>query len=261
MDFEQLKAVFFSFTLLLPRMIAAFAVLPFLGKGVMGGIIIKNGVVISMTLMLYPLIEVETRGIVIEGVDVILIILKEIFIGLVIGFLVTLPFWAVEAAGFFIDNQRGSTMASSLNPLSGSQASPLGILLVQTVTTIFFVTGMFTLFIGGLYSSYVSWPVLSFMPNFSHADAPLFFLNQMDLLLNLTVVLAAPAVIAMFLSEFGLGLISRFSPQLNVFFLSMPIKSAVAIAILILYLSVMISIFGEHMRNISGLFGALGQVI
>ncbi len=43
--------------------------------------------------------------------------------------------WGMEAAGFFIDNQRGSTMASSLNPATGNQTSPVGILLGQAYTT------------------------------------------------------------------------------------------------------------------------------
>ena len=260
MEFELIKSTFFTFTLVLPRMLAAFAVMPFMGKKVMGGTLIRNGVVASVALLAYPIVDGQVSGVELSVTAVILIILKEVFIGVVIGYVVTIPFWAIEAAGFFIDNQRGSTMASSLNPLSGSQASPIGILLVQAITTVFFVTGIFTLFLGALYSSYISWPVSLFMPNWLNASAPLFFLNQLDLLVQLAVIFSAPAIIAMFLSEFGLGLISRFSPQLNVFFLSMPIKSAVAIAVLLLYLSTIIGLFGEHMRAIPELISSLSGV-
>ena len=40
----------------------------------------------------------------------------------------------------------------------------------------------------------------------------------------------------MFLATLGLGLVNRTAPQLNVFFLSMPIKSALGIAMLVIYL-------------------------
>ena len=46
----------------------------------------------------------------------------------------------------------------------------------------------------------------------------------------------APAIIVMFLATIGLGLVNRTAPQLNVFFLSMPVKSALGIAMLVVYL-------------------------
>ena len=260
MEFDLIKSTFFTFTLVLPRMLAAFAVMPFMGKKVMGGALVRNGVVASLGLLAYPIVDGQISNIELSATAVVLIILKEVFIGVVIGYLVTIPFWAIEAAGFFIDNQRGSTMASSLNPLSGSQASPMGILLVQAITTVFFVTGLFTLFLGALYASYVSWPVAEFIPNWLNTNASLFFLNQLDLLVQLAFVYSAPAIIAMFLSEFGLGLISRFSPQLNVFFLAMPIKSAVAIAVLLLYLSSVIGLFGDYMQTMPEIISSLSGV-
>jgi type III secretion protein T len=63
-----------------------------------------------------------------------------------------------------------------------------------------------------------------------HADPSL------DGMLRDTVVISAPVLIVMFLATVGLGLVNRTAPQLNVFFLSMPVKSALGIAMLIVYL-------------------------
>lgn len=63
--------------------------------------------------------------------------------------------------------------------------------------------------------------------------------------------MSAPLVLAMFLSEFGLALISRFAPQLNVFFLAMPIKSAVASVLLIFYLALMMDHYQDLFPNIT----------
>ena len=68
------------------------------------------------------------------------------------------------------------------------------------------------------------------------SDAPIQVLGALDGMLKTTVVISAPVIIIMFLATLGLGLVNRTAPQLNVFFLSMPIKSALGIAMLVIYL-------------------------
>ncbi|NMR95533.1 EscT/YscT/HrcT family type III secretion system export apparatus protein, partial [Vibrio parahaemolyticus] len=60
-----------------------------------------------------------------------------------------------------------------------------------------------------------------------------------------------PLGLAMFLAEFRLALISRFAPQLNVFFLAMPIKSAIASVLLIVYLGIMMDHFEVQFYGIT----------
>ena len=59
------------------------------------------------------------------------------------------------------------------------------------------------------------------------AAGPIFYLEMFDRLMRMVIVLSAPLIVAMFLAEFALALVSRFAPQLQVFFLAMPIKSGV----------------------------------
>jgi type III secretion protein T len=256
MDIEPLQHAFYLFMISSARIAAVFTIMPFLSKQTMGTTMIRNGVVASLALYLYPIVSHEYASFALSTGDTVIILIKEAFIGLLIGFLITLPFWAIESVGFFIDNQRGATMASSLNPLSGSQTSPLGILLTQGLVTLFFISGAFMLFLHALYNSYLLWPIFSFFPTFS-TDAPRFFLSQLDTLMRLTVLLGGPVVLAMFLSEFGLALISRFAPQLNVFILSMPIKSAVAIAIMIVYVPLVLHYFSDYLSDPSALLSSL----
>ncbi len=63
--------------------------------------------------------------------------------------------------------------------------------------------------------------------------------------------MAAPIIISMFLAEFGLALTSRFAPQLNVFSLSMPIKSGIASFLLILYLLTLMEFFSDELIQLS----------
>ena len=168
-----------------------------------------------------------------------LAVVKEAFIGFLIGFFASIPFWVAENVGNFIDNQRGATMGEVYSPLSGAQVSTTGIFFTQIVSTIFFSSGAIFLFLGALYKSYAVWPVfpadaggfIAFAPN-----APVQMLGALDGMLKTTVVISAPVIIVMFLATIGLGLVNRTAPQLNVFFLSMPVKSALGVAMLILYL-------------------------
>jgi type III secretion protein T len=57
----------------------------------------------------------------------------------------------------------------------------------------------------------------------------------------------------MFLAELGLALVSRFAPQLQVFFLAMPIKSALALLVLVLYMSTLFEYAGDTVRGIPGI--------
>ena len=72
--------------------------------------------------------------------------------------------------------------------------------------------------------------------------------------------MSSPVVIAMFLSEFGLGLVNRFAPQLNVYFLSMSLKSGVALFVLIPYIQVLFDIFGDDLIGSAGTLEKLTDV-
>jgi type III secretion protein T len=160
---------------------------------------------------------------------------REALIGFFIGFFAAIPFWVAENVGNLIDNQRGATMGEVYSPLNGSQVSTTGIFFTQIVSTIFFVGGAVFVVLGALYSSYSIWPVFADSLRFA-PDTPVLMTGTVDAMLKTTVVIAAPVVIIMFLATLGLGLVNRTAPQLNVFFLSMPVKSALGVAMLIVYL-------------------------
>jgi type III secretion protein T len=164
-----------------------------------------------------------------------LVAFKEAVIGFLIGFFAAIPFWVAENIGNFIDNQRGATMGEVYSPLNGSQVSTTGIFFTQIVSTVFFVSGAVLLFLSALYKSYTIWPVFAEGISFA-SDAPVQMLGTVDGMLKATVVISAPVIIVMFLATIGLGLVNRTAPQLNVFFLSMPVKSALGIAMLVVYL-------------------------
>ena len=160
---------------------------------------------------------------------------KEALIGFLIGFFAAIPFWIAENVGNFIDNQRGATMGEVYSPLSGAQVSTTGIFFTQIVSTIFFVSGAVLVFLGAIYASWEVLPIFSSKMNFT-SGTPTLMLGSLDSMIQATFIIAAPIIILMFLATIGLGFVNRTAPQLNVFFLSMPIKSALGIAMLVVYL-------------------------
>lgn len=258
---ELIELTMLIFLLSLPRIALAFLFLPFLSRAVMGGIVTRNGVTASLALFLFPIVVDDFPAKEDwETFSITVLLIKEAIIGLMLGLCIAVLFWAIEAVGFFIDNQRGSTMASSMNPMSGEQTSTLGILLSQAMTTVFFVSGLFLVFMASIYTSYQMWPLFSYYPTFGPGLVT-FFLNQMDLFMYLTVVMASPVIIAMFFAEFSLAMVGRFAPQMDVFFLSLPIKSAIAMAMLSIYVAIFITYFSDQFYLIEGVFQRLAQFI
>jgi type III secretion protein T len=100
------------------------------------------------------------------------LLIKEVMLGGAMGFLFGVVFWGAEAAGFFIDNHRGAAIASSINPLTGSETAPLGIFFGQLLTVYFFVSGAFLALIGLVYDSYTIFPVLEFLPTLPPRSFP-----------------------------------------------------------------------------------------
>lgn len=163
---------------------------------------------------------------------------KEAVLGFIMGFMVLWLFWAVQSAGNLIDNQRGAAIASSIDPLQGHESSPLGMLFSQAFITYFFAIGGFLVMLDLLYTSFRAWPITSTIPLVLDAF-PAMMLELVDKGMRLMFILAAPVVAIMFFAEFALALVSRFAPQIQVFILAMPIKSGIAMVILVFYIPLM----------------------
>ncbi len=254
---DDLKEWFYILSMGMPRIVSMFTVLPMLHKRNLGGAMIRNGICMCLVLFMHPMLSETKPDEALSIYDTGGIVIKEAFIGAIMGFVLAIPFWALESAGFFIDNQRGASMASTLNPFSGAETSPLGILFTQAFIALIMTSGLFLLILESLMITYQVWPVFSYFPQINQ-EATDFFLGQFDLIIQLAMWLSAPVIIAMFITEFGIALISRAAPQLNVFILAMPIKSAVAAAILVVYVGTIMELARKHMLSVPQLFESLG---
>ena len=237
------------------RIQAALLIVPLFSRQVVPGLV-RNSLGVGLALPLLPGIEASLGGGLPDVVSMTVTILKEGLIGTLIGYSVAILFWAVEAVGFLIDNQRGASIASTLNPLTGNDSSPLGILFNQAFLVYFLMSGGFLVFLTLMYESYRLWPVVAFFPQLVADGLPLFA-GLFENVIRLGLLLGAPAIVAMLLVEIGLALVSRFTPQLQVFFLAMPVKSAMAFLVLAIYLPTLFGYIRVEIGKLSGLLGTL----
>lgn len=240
-----------AFGFALPRMLAIFSVLPMFNRQALPGML-RIGVAGGLALFLVPGLIDPAMAVERGTGEIIAICFKEALIGFLLGFIIAMPIWAFEVMGAFVDNQRGASIAQTLNPLTGHESSPLGDLFSQTIVVLLFITGGFTLILAAIQDSYRLWPVLSFFPDLD-ASTPAFLLSQLDRMMRLAIVMSTPIMFAMLLAEIGLAIVSRFVPQLQVFFLAMPIKSGIAIFMFSIYVAVLFDYSIDAVRNIGAL--------
>lgn len=265
MDTASVQQLLMAVTVSLPRLLGFFQAAPFMASGTITGMM-RTGIGLVFMPLLIPLVlpslpaELFTANV--SGMLVMVaILLKEAILGFFLGYLVGLLFWAMQSAGFLMDNQRGASMAEGADPLSQENTTPLGSFLFQSAVMIFFSLGGFIAVMQALLMSYRFWPPLDFFPSFDSYELTIFFVRQVTYLFATMLLIAAPMVMACFLSDFCLGLINRFAPQLEVFSLSMPIKSIAVIALLVPFYYVLVSHLTEgvtHLHFMIEQFGFFG---
>ncbi|ALA17088.1 MULTISPECIES: type III secretion system export apparatus subunit SctT [Chelatococcus] len=166
--------------------------------------------------------------------------LKEATVGFIIGFIFGIPFWAAQAAGDIMDLQRGSTSATLIDPSSGTDAGVTGTLLTLAMLAMFFSANGVDVMVAAVYDSYLLWPLDRLWPQFevAHAFIVLRLLNDVTFL---GVLMAAPIMAAMLITDVVLAFVARAAPQLNAFSLSLALKNLVFMLLLVVYCTFLVT--------------------
>lgn len=220
--------------LLMTRMLVAFSVIPlFVGTSIPA--IIRAAFVAGLSLSLLPMAldDESLKGVATSALA--LYAAKEAAIGLVLGLLASAGFWALYMAGTVIEQQAGLAFATTIDPLSGQDDSLVGTLLMRLFTVLFLVAGGLLSLIGLLFDSYKLWPISKLTPAVGTPEVAALVMRALGEMVVLAIKISVPFVILMLLVELALGLLSRFAPQLNVFFVALPLKVLVLVVLLLLY--------------------------
>ncbi|HEY5235863.1 MAG TPA: flagellar biosynthetic protein FliR, partial [Rhabdochlamydiaceae bacterium] len=197
---------------------------------------VKIGTAIALTAIILPyLISHAKTPIVTYDALFACYCLKELFIGLVIAFLVGIPFYIMQSSGVLIDFLRGSSALQIQDPVMQSQSSSIGQLYNYVFIVLFYDIGGPFIFLEGVLNSYSIIPADSFIPvAFFNLQLPFwqFMMGILTKFLALSLQLAAPSIVAILMAEMFLGIANRLAPQVQIAFLGMALKSFIGLGLL-----------------------------
>lgn len=238
----------YVFVLCIPRFAMSLLFLPFFSPKMLGGTVIRNAVLIAFAIFIYPIVASQLEGYSLDRLSMLKIMSQEAIIGLIYGFFISLPFVLVNTLGGIIDLQRGAMMSQVFNPGLGGSSTETAVFMNTVFAYAFFSVGPFLLSVAMVLKSYSMIPMA--ITNLVLSEQVLAVLAgafQQALLAATTFV--APIIMTIFFVDFSLGLVNRFSPSLNVFMLSLPIKSWVGIAMTLLLLTTLMENFDTYTRT------------
>jgi len=161
----------------------------------------------------------------------IAILLRELLLGMVIYVIVQFFIGGYIIMGSWIDSARGS-QSSSLRALDRQGYSPLASMLVNLCIAYFFISFGYRPFLQAMVNSYKYFPVGSTMSTKHLVDISELLINWSGQAISIGATAAAPIVLTLLFGDIMFGVLNRFIPQMNIFFLSMPFKAAVGLFML-----------------------------
>src|SRR3989338_2600125 len=162
------------------------------------------------------------------GTVFLLALVNELIIGLLIGFVAEIIFLAVQSAGELMDLQMGFSIATTFDPIFGAQISVIGRLTLMPSLLLFVVAGGHHMILESLHRSLELLPVGVPINLFSE-NLPLFIGHTVQKMMLISIQLAAPIILLLFLADFSFGIVSRVAPQVNVFMLGFQVKPSIGL--------------------------------
>ncbi|STQ90140.1 type III secretion protein T [Iodobacter fluviatilis] len=242
--FSRWQEYMLAAALIYARIAVIFLFLPFLNNNVLGHMVTRNAVILLLIFGLWPLVGGDVSQV--NGGDYAVLALKEAVVGLALGCMVAFPFWVFHAIGAYIDVARGATISSSIDPVNGLESAETSNLLNLFAGVIFLEAGGMQLLLSLLIDSYQQVGLLNSIEIRLETLIP--YLGR---LVANSFMLAAPVLLTLILSEVLLGLLSRFTPQMNAFSVSLTIKSMIAFFIFMIYFG---PVFPGEMMKMMGDF-------
>jgi len=161
---------------------------------------------------------------------------KEILSGMMMGFMLHFVFHGISFAGSLIGFDMGLSMAESFNPMAESQGNVIGDLLYFATILLFFLIDGHHYLIRGLVYSFSVIPLGRFTVT---VPAYQLLIKYSGLVFILAVKIASPILVSFFLISIAEGIIARVIPQMQVFFVTQPLK----IGIGFLFLTTLVPIY------------------
>lgn len=242
--FEYLPQEIFGFFLIFSRLGAMVMMLPALGETSVPARV-RLFLSLSISIIIYGLVRENIPLMPGAPVALAVLLFSEILIGLMIGISVRLFVSALHVAGTVMAMQSGLALAQAFDPAQGAQSSIVATFLTLVGVTLVFMTDLHHLMIAGMYNSYSLFPIGA---PINIGDFAELIANTVSNSFKLGIQMAAPIIVYALVFNAGLGIIARLVPQLQVFFVAIPINIAMGFVILAVVISAAMTWYLEHLE-------------
>jgi flagellar biosynthesis protein FliR len=143
-------------------------------------------------------------------------------------------------AGYLIATQTGLAYAQSFDPNMGAEGAVISTFFTLLGVVLIFATNLHHLAIGAIEGSYAMIPPGAALPT---ADMAELALRLVSGAFALGLQLAAPFIVFGFVVNAAIGLLARMMPQLQVFFVAMPVNILAGLFLLMLIIGSLMTVF------------------
>jgi len=245
-DVSFLPAVAATFLLMFARIGTMVMLLPGFGE-VNVPQRVRLTIALALTLILFPLHRSAFTIDLTSFTPVLMMLGQELFVGLVLGLAARLTMSALQVAGSIIAQQLGLGFVTAVDPTQGQQGVILGNFLAILGVTLIFATDLHHFIIAALHDSYAL-----FRPGevpFT-GDVAALVTRSTAAAFRIGVQLSGPFLVFGLLFNVGLGVLARLMPQMQVFFVGMPLTILAGFIALILVIGAMMGTFLGYLEGV-----------
>ena len=212
----------------------------------------KIGLVGLTAMLITPSIAALNQSLPSEPLEFALMGASELVIGLMIGFVMTLMFGAIQIGGQIMDMQTGFGMMNVFNPALETQFPIFGFLLFIVAVLVLLATNGHHLMLRALISTFDKIPLGGLTV---HEDLPRQISLWGSAMFYDGVMIAAPVGAAMLVAYLIMGLVGRVVPQIQLFAVGFPVTIALGLFMvaisLDLYVGFLNGMFDQMFKNVS----------
>jgi flagellar biosynthesis protein FliR len=238
-------------TLIVIRTVVITFQVPFLG-GKLVPPETRIGLAFGLAILVFPYAVSSMEGPMdLNPIVYVVLMLKELFVGYVIGFVAAELFYAMEIAGRALDIMRGSNMAEVQVPELQLRASPIGEFNFQLLLVVFCALNGHGHFIESVVESFRlipldGWPSLGAHSFEDMVNEVMLFSNN---LFSLAFALVFPGLFTVFVVDLVFGMFNRIAPQLNAYFMAMGVKAMGGIAMFMFTLTMLLGQLSDRLED------------
>jgi flagellar biosynthetic protein FliR len=248
---QLLSAEIFSAFLVFCRLGAAFAILPGIGETFVA-MRARLLLAIAVSLLLSPVVASSLPALPASPITLIMIIAQEIGIGLFLGVVARTILAALQTAGMIVGFQTGLSSALVFDPNFSGQSAVTAAFMSMIGMVLIFATNSHHVMLSALADSYVSLPAGRLPPLDDLVGAVVRVTGDS---FSLGVRIAAPFLVFGVVFFLGLGLLARLMPQIQVFFLAVPLQIVLGLGVFVLTVTIGMAVFIDSFRNSLLAFG------